>query len=170
MKKRWERLLLIGFVLSLTIGCDQTTKRVAEQNLKGAPIHSMWNDTVRLHFVKNTGGFLGFGARFPTALKFWGFLILPVLTLLGMFLFGLFSRRISTFQLWMLMLIVGGGIGNLIDRIGLQGQVTDFMNMGIGWLRTGIFNVADVAIMVGMFGLIGHSFWQKEPTDPEHLQ
>lgn len=49
-----------------------------------------------------------------------------------------------------LSLAVGGGIGNLIDRIAF-GSVTDFLNFGIGQVRTGIFNVADMAIMAGLF-------------------
>jgi signal peptidase II len=47
-------------------------------------------------------------------------------------------------------LIVGGGFSNLVDRIFNRGIVVDFMNMGVGGLRTGIFNVADVAIMAGV--------------------
>ena len=46
-------------------------------------------------------------------------------------------------------LIVGGGVSNLIDRLRYGGYVVDFLNVGIGSLRTGIFNVADMAIMVG---------------------
>jgi signal peptidase II len=45
-------------------------------------------------------------------------------------------------------LFVAGGASNLLDRI-LYGTVIDFMNVGIGPLRTGIFNVADMAIMLG---------------------
>jgi signal peptidase II len=45
-------------------------------------------------------------------------------------------------------LFVAGGASNLVDRIA-HGVVIDFMNVGIGPLRTGIFNVADVAIMLG---------------------
>jgi signal peptidase II len=58
-------------------------------------------------------------------------------------------------------LIVAGGIGNLVDRIQKQ-TVTDFINMGIGPLRTGIFNVADMAIMAAVFILIYESF--KNPN------
>jgi signal peptidase II len=48
---------------------------------------------------------------------------------------------------------VGGGIGNLIDRALHQGAVVDFMNVGLGNLRTGIFNVADVALTGGAIAL-----------------
>lgn len=48
-----------------------------------------------------------------------------------------------------LILFVAGGLSNLIDRVAM-GSVIDFMNVGIGSFRTGIFNVADVAIMAGV--------------------
>jgi signal peptidase II len=47
-----------------------------------------------------------------------------------------------------LALFVAGGISNWIDRA-TNGSVVDFLNIGVGWLRTGVFNVADVAIMLG---------------------
>ena len=46
----------------------------------------------------------------------------------------------------------GGGVGNLIDRVLFENGVIDFLNVGIGNLRTGIFNVADMAIMTGVVG------------------
>ena len=48
-----------------------------------------------------------------------------------------------------LLLFVAGGISNLVDRIAM-GSVIDFLNVGIGPIRTGIFNVADVAILAGI--------------------
>jgi signal peptidase II len=47
--------------------------------------------------------------------------------------------------------LAASGIGNLIDRLLFDGRVTDFLNLGIGGLRTGIFNIADV---VGLLGFI----------------
>jgi len=49
--------------------------------------------------------------------------------------------------------LLAGGIGNLIDRLFHNGLVIDFLNVGIGPIRTGIFNVADMAIMAG-FGIL----------------
>ena len=51
-------------------------------------------------------------------------------------------------------LVLSGGLGNLVDRIINDGRVIDFMNIGIGSLRTGIFNVADVYITVGVVVLV----------------
>ncbi len=52
-------------------------------------------------------------------------------------------------QMLAVALLLAGGIGNLLDRVFHGGLVIDFLNMGIGPLRTGIFNVADMAIMAG---------------------
>lgn len=51
-------------------------------------------------------------------------------------------------------LVAAGGTGNLLDRLMNKGLVTDFLNVGIGSLRTGIFNVADMAILVGTILLV----------------
>lgn len=51
-------------------------------------------------------------------------------------------------------LVLSGGLGNLVDLIINDGRVIDFMNIGIGSLRTGIFNVADVCITVGVVVLV----------------
>jgi signal peptidase II len=59
-------------------------------------------------------------------------------------------------------LIVGGGVSNLIDRLRYGGYVVDFLNVGIGPVRTGIFNVADMAIMLGVvLWLFGDWLWQR---------
>lgn len=50
--------------------------------------------------------------------------------------------------------ILAGGIGNLIDRVSNDGLVTDFLNVGVGPFRTGIFNFADVGVMFGAFVLV----------------
>jgi len=59
--------------------------------------------------------------------------------------------------------VFAGGISNLIDRI-LWGSVVDFMSVGVGPLRTGIFNVADVAVMIGI-ALIAPRTWRRGITE-----
>jgi signal peptidase II len=61
-----------------------------------------------------------------------------------------------------LLLFLGGGFSNLIDRVAM-GSVIDFMNLGIGSFRTGIFNVADVAIMAGIAILIVEPWRRRSP-------
>jgi signal peptidase II len=58
-------------------------------------------------------------------------------------------RRSLTISVLGLTLVVAGGLSNLVDRVA-RGFVVDFLNVGVGPLRTGIFNVADMAIMTGI--------------------
>lgn len=53
--------------------------------------------------------------------------------------------------------VIGGGIGNLADRI-IHGSVTDFLHLDLGVLQTGIFNFADVSIMAGLMMILGGFF------------
>lgn len=148
-----HKLLVVWLTISCGIALDQTTKRIAEQKL----IHHSYSflfDSLRLQFIKNAGAFLGFGAHFPSWAKMLLFLAVPLLFLVAALLFVIFSRRLSLAQIILIALMISGGIGNLIDRILLNGLVTDFINMGIGPIRTGIFNLADVAIMAGSIGLV----------------
>ena len=57
--------------------------------------------------------------------------------------------------------IVAGGMGNVLDRMMYHRHVTDFMNMGIGNLRTGIFNVADMYVCAGV-GLMVYALVKGE--------
>jgi signal peptidase II len=63
-------------------------------------------------------------------------------------LVALLRTRWSLWRATAIALLLAGGVSNWIDRA-LHGSVVDFLNIGIGWLRTGIFNFADVAIMLG---------------------
>lgn len=62
----------------------------------------------------------------------------------------LLNRDLHRLELVAGALIIGGGTSNLLDRLLNNGAVVDFLNVGIGPLRTGIFNVADMTIMLGV--------------------
>ena len=59
-------------------------------------------------------------------------------------------------------LIFSGGVGNLYDRIAYGGSVVDFISIGIGPVRTGIFNIADIAITVGVLILLTVAFRRQQ--------
>ncbi len=150
MPRFTSRLLLIVAIVG-TIGCDRVTKRMAGEALAGESGRSYLADTVRLEYVENTGAFLSLGAEWPAA---WRTLVFGVgngLLLLAMSVAALWRQWPRT-ALVGLMLFIAGGASNLIDRLTF-GRVVDFMNVGVGPLRTGVFNVADVAILLGA-GLI----------------
>lgn len=135
-------------VILTTVGCDRVTKHVAAAELAGRPVQSFLADTVRLTYAENNAGFLSLGSNLPAAVRTALFtvgsgILLAVLALLALRL------RWTRWQSAGVGLFVAGGASNWIDRL-LHGSVVDFMNIGVGWFRTGIFNVADVAIMVGI--------------------
>jgi signal peptidase II len=142
------RALIAILVLLGTIGCDQVTKRVAATGLQGVAGQSYLGDTLRLQYAENPGAFLGLGSGLPDTLRWWLLTLGPAAVLAGILVSSL-SRRWTRTQSVGLMLVVGGGGSNLIDRA-VSGAVVDFLNLGIGPLRTGIFNVADVALLAGL--------------------
>jgi len=140
------RLVLL-IAIGATIGCDRVSKHVAATRLSERSRQSFLADTFRLEYAENAGGFLGLGADWPrpvrTAVFGAGNALLVVLFVVA------WRRGWPMRTLLGVALFVGGGISNLLDRI-VHGTVIDFMNIGIGPLGTGIFNVADMAIMLGL--------------------
>lgn len=103
--------------------------------------------TLRLEYAENAGGFLGLGDSLPGELR-TGLFTYGCTAGVAAILVYLFFARLSALQALALSLISAGGIGNLIDRW-TCGTVRDFLNVGLGPIRTGIFNVADAAMMAG---------------------
>lgn len=152
-----SRSLIVGVVLGSCVGCDQVTKVVAQARLAGHDSVSLLGDTVRLSYVENPGAFLGLGSGLSGSVRFWIFGVLVALVLVTLGVRGVTSRAASPARLASIALLIGGGVGNLIDRASL-GTVRDFLNIGVGPIRTGIFNVADVAITVGAAAIVFSSF------------
>ena len=140
------RLVLL-FVIGATIGCDRVTKHMAASTLSGTQSRSFLADTVRLEYVENPGAFLGLGADWSPRIRA---ALFGVGNGLLLFALAVMATRLRWPRLTVLgvALFVAGGASNLLDRI-TSGKVIDFMNVGLGPLRTGIFNVADLAIMLG---------------------
>lgn len=146
MKRTLGRLSLLLVVLT-TIGCDHATKYAARVTLQGVPHRSYLGNMVRIGYAENTGGFLSLGADLPPAQRTVLFTAITGLVLAGLAIL-VFRGRLDRITGFGMALFVAGGFSNWIDRV-LRGSVVDFLNLGIGPLRTGIFNVADVAIMLG---------------------
>ena len=144
------RLLLVSTILVGCVGCDQLSKQVVRTQMMLAESHSYLGDTVRLVYVENTGAFLGLGDSLPETVRI-AFLQGAVgLIVLGLLWAATLARDMSRWQIIALALLAAGGLGNLIDRVLYDGRVTDFLNVGVGSLRTGIFNIADVVEVVGV--------------------
>jgi signal peptidase II len=149
----FARLAVLLVTMIGCVGCDQVTKAAARTYLRTGTTMSFFNDTVRLQHAENPGGFLSIGKSLPaearTILFTFGGAVL-----VGSSIWAFRSRRVSTIQAIGAALVCSGGLGNLIDRLSRHGYVTDFLNVGIGPLRTGIFNVADFALLLGVALLV----------------
>jgi signal peptidase II len=116
---------------------------------------------LRLEYARNPGAFLGMGGNLSAQQRFWYLTVVNGLAMLilGYVLLTRWNMPRIQFAAW--ALVLAGGIGNLIDRVWQQGLVTDFLNLRLGPFRTGIFNVADMAITTG-FGLFLWIWWREE--------
>ena len=142
-------------VICLTsVGIDQGTKWYASEYLPKFEMTSYWSDMLRIGYAENTGAFLGLGSSMSDSAKFWIFVCAVGLILSALLIYILITKIQTVYGLTSLTLIFSGGISNFYDRVLNNGAVIDFLNVGIGSLRTGIFNVADMAIMLGVFLLL----------------
>jgi signal peptidase II len=146
----FKKAALIVLVLCSCVGCDQATKAVAREHLASPQPVYFVGDMVVLQYSENAGAFLGLGSRLPASVRFWLLIVSVAVVLAGMLAFVWTSKEMNSLGVAGGSLVIGGGFSNLIDRIANGGLVSDFMNLGVGSLRTGIFNVADLAIVVGV--------------------
>ncbi|MBX3443855.1 MAG: signal peptidase II [Planctomyces sp.] len=166
---RPTRLLALAVIMCGCVGCDQATKVYAVRNLKGQPPAVYLNGLLRVHYVENPGAFLGLFGGLPQEVKFGLLVVGNALVLGAVAIYLLRGRHLDAWMFLALSLIVAGGVGNLIDRWRLDGRVIDFLNVGFGdkvWMRTGIFNVADVAITLGFLMLLPRVFRSETPDRP----
>ena len=166
MPPGWKRTLLIIGIALLNIGCDQISKTMAVKHLPPGVSHSYLGKTFVLRYAENSGAFLSLGSDLPNKVRGIALKVFPILLLLGLLGYLLLSKGLDTWSIVAFSFIFGGGISNIYDRL-LYGYVVDFMNMGIGTLRTGIFNFADVSIMIGLFMMLFHMIKNPKKKEPE---
>ena len=149
--KQKKKILAFCLLSLLFIGCDQVTKNLARIHLQNREPRSYFHDTLRFLYTQNTGAFLSFGSDWPPLTAFFVFTILPLCFLSALLLYAIRKSGESSYPFIIALgLVFSGGTGNLIDRLLFNKQVTDFMYIGIGELKTGIFNVADLCITMGV--------------------
>jgi signal peptidase II len=147
---RWQRLAFVVLVVMVWVIFDQVTKAIARATLLNSPTIELLGGFVRLLYTENPGAILGLGATLPDVVRFGLFYVFVAVVVVAAFVAALKSTGAHWMQLSGLALLTAGGLGNLIDRLVNGGLVVDFMVLGIGPVHTGIFNMADVAVMAGM--------------------
>lgn len=162
MKAKWKMKLgadqgqlKIFYLLSIILLIvDQLTKLWAQQTLKNQPPRIFLGDFFRFDYAENPGAFLGMGDSLSDPIRFWIFIIFVFILMIGLAAY-IHMKSVPRIEVWAYAFVFAGGVGNLIDRtFRANGRVIDFMNMDLFLFRTGIFNVADMAIMAGLALLI----------------
>jgi signal peptidase II len=149
------KIILFSFCCLAFIGCDRLTKDLAKKHLKDKAAITYFHGTIRLQYAENTGAALNMGDNLPKMVSFWLLSIFPLVILLGLLFYTLKNlKQMGIMKIFSIALVFSGGIGNITDRIFFDRHVTDFMNLGISNIRTGIFNVADLCVTAGVIGLL----------------
>lgn len=150
---RKNQLILTLIILTINYSLDRITKLLATNYLEGKEAISFFYHTIVLQYAENTGAFLSTGSDWPDIVKYIVLVIIPILACL----YGLYYcafKLTDKILIIVIVSIIGGGLGNLIDRLTNNFRVVDFLNFGIGPLRTGILNVADMSVTFGILFLI----------------
>ena len=162
MSRTFRMLFIVGLIL-INVGCDQVSKSVARTHIDDTERISVIGEYVILLKAENKGAFLGFLSTMENPiLKVIFLIILPIAVLFFILRMIVVTKDLDRFMIVGLCCIVGGGIGNLYDRI-LYQSVTDFMHIDLGGIfKTGIFNMADVSVMLGSALLLISFIKRKE--------
>ncbi len=168
--QKGKKYLLFILIIVLGVGLDQYTKHWADVNF-GPYCNAEYpgydyTSTGKCPFdgdafftwthIYNDGAFLSMGSNWSPAVRLIGLTILPGLLLIGVMVYFLRNDKVRAPEAIVFALITAGGVGNIIDRM-LAGKVVDFMFMNLDifnqdwdWAKTGIFNVADLYIVIGV--------------------
>jgi len=159
---RFLRTTVILLILALNIGCDQVSKVIVRHKLDYYDRIEFLNQHITLTRVENTGAFLSAGDSLSKPFKIIFLNLLPLVAIVFGLFFILTKTSLDRAILFGLILVIGGGIGNLYDRV-VHGSVTDFMHINFVIFQTGVFNVADLSITTGVFIMLVHAYLQRKP-------
>lgn len=159
---RWKNLLVAAALWAGITVLDQLTKLLVVSNLRPYLDYPVIGNFFKLTLVYNKG--ILFGIKLFPSEVVWLYPTVMIV-IMALVIFALFFEKTwpNTIAYGM---ILGGALGNLIDRFRIGG-VVDFLNFGIGELRWPYFNLADSSIICGIFIIIVFSFRKKEEPEGE---
>ena len=157
--------LFVGLVIS-NFGCDQISKLKVRSSLAKGEVIEIFGEYFVLTHAENKGAFLGLGSELSPVFRLF---LLQLIPAFAIFYMGFIAvKRLNSGIVFVIGMgfALGGGIGNIYDRI-ITGSVTDFLILDLGLIRTGIFNMADTSVLIGLLLLLYHILFLKStPTKP----
>lgn len=164
LKQPFGRILIL-LLISFNIGCDQLTKTVVREHVD----YDEQIPVIKNHFtilkVENSGAFLSSGESLPIPVKFVFLSLLPLFILGYALYFLMVKRDLNRFLMIGISCIIGGGLGNLYDRM-VFGSVTDFLHLDFVIFQTGVFNLADLSISLGTLLILISLYYKKAVPIP----
>lgn len=156
MNKHIRRSLTLLLSLFLIVS-DQITKKLVIDHIPVNSIgYSFWNDFLWIVHVKNLGIAFSVGDSVPGFVRVILFIIIPLAVMAALVVYIVRADKVTVFQRWCMAGVLGGGLGNLLDRIFRPDGVVDFVSVKFyglfGMPRFPVFNVADSSIVV--FGIL----------------
>lgn len=161
MKKSLKTCLYIGLTIGGIVLADQATKILIAQSFQMHESMEVIRHFFNLTYTRNPGAAFGFLSEEKHG--FWT-LLFPLISSVALLFLGYFVMQTPEEDLLSLIglsLIIGGAIGNFIDRLRL-GEVIDFLDFYVGTFHWWIFNIADSCITVGIFLLLFKTLFQKQ--------
>lgn len=149
MKLYLRNAAIILVCIFCFVGCDQSTKQIAKDRLEASSIISYAGGILRFVYVENSGAMLSFGSELSKPIKFYVMIVGVSILLTLLTIYTIIKRQDSLLKEISLILIISGGLGNLLDRIMNDGKVIDFIIIGTAGIQTAVFNLADLFIMSG---------------------
>ncbi len=145
---------------------DQLVKVLIKSSLRVGEKIEIIDDFFWFWHVRNKGMAFSLGSGLPEGIRDILFLALPVAVLLFLLVFYIKSQQITGVQRWCFAAILGGGIGNLIDRFFRPEGVIDFISFKfygiLGFERYPTFNVADSTVVIaGIIMVLSYISGQK---------
>lgn len=158
------RTRLFWTLVASVLGSDVITKMLAVERLgpRGTP-HEVLGDAVRFTLVYNPGA--AFGLHLGEHSR-WIFIALTLGALGVLWRLLRDTREGDTARVTALGLVVGGAVGNLVDRIRSPLGVVDFIDVGIAQVRWPTFNIADMAVSTGAILLAWVLWLEDHPPSP----
>ena len=153
------------FITALIITADQISKSLIKSTMTLYDVIPVIPGYFYLTYIINEGMAFGIDLPFGIGTLFFSGVSLIITCFLVWILWC--ERNNNLLMRVSLALILGGAIGNLIDRI-LFGEVVDFFDFMIGDFHWYIFNIADSAVTVGIILMLFYSFLFKPKVQPTH--
>lgn len=159
--KRLVKLLSYGWVSLIVIIIDQVSKYVVRSSIEPGQIIKLTPNFIWLTFVQNTGAAFSFSFGNPLLNRIL-FIIISIIAII--FIVYLSAKSKNKLEIFSFALILGGAVGNLIDRV-IMGSVTDFIWCDfpdVIMTRWPVFNIADSSIVIAIVLMIASTIFIKE--------